>query len=173
MKINNNPSDTYSGLTPAKPEHVHIMSAYIDDFERMDLRRGFGVSPEDMLLQGIACGDEAYTIMVDGQPAAIYGVNYFMDLTTDGNLWGIKTKKLEKQKPRVALEGLTLLNHWAGKYGHLYAIVAAEYTEFLRWLAWCGFIVRDFPGARGEAKTVYKECHAWADSLRSRRRSPV
>lgn len=173
MKINNNPGPDYNGLTPAKPEHVQMLSGHIEDFERMDIMRGFGTTVEDMLLYGIACADEAFTIMVKGQPAAIYGVQFFLDMTMDGNMWGIKTTRLAAHKPRVALEGLTLMNHWANKYGHITAVVASEYEEFLRWLEWCGFIMHDVMIERdGEShNTGYKECHAWAGLLRSRRRS--
>ena len=89
--------------------------------------------------QSFTWSDVCLTILVDGVPAIIYGVQGSMLGTA--KVWAIGTKLCRKIKMFMVHEGRETVDRWTQRYGQLENWCDADYKASIRWLKMIGFMV--------------------------------
>lgn len=125
----------------ATPEHVAFIAANLRAADRRELHRHAGLPPDLALSLELRLSSVAVTALVDGVPAAIFGVVTRSMLTRDGAVWMMTTPLVEKH-PRAMLQAARQWLRLIGDgYERLFGFVDAEYLVAVRWLQRIGFVM--------------------------------
>lgn len=88
---------------------------------------------------------QAWTWLVDGIPACIFGVRSITMLTGDYEAWFASSPLVERHRFAFIRGCKKLMPAFAAEFPGLSGICDARYTQSLEWLRWLGFQVE--PGA--------------------------
>jgi len=106
---------------------------------KREMRKLGESDPVKAVKQSFAWSDVCLTILVDGVPAVIYGVQESM--LCPAKVWAIGTDLCRKIKMYMVHEGRETVDRWAEQYGRLENWCDEDYTASLRWLRLIGFLV--------------------------------
>lgn len=123
---------------PPKPRDVRRIAAGMREVDRLECR-AFGRLPCEALSVGIASSDLCRTVLIDGEPAAIFGV-VTLDVTEgEGRPWLLGTDALLKAHRGWALFAPHLVEAMSSQHRMLSNWCARENIAARRWLRRLGF----------------------------------
>lgn len=103
-----------------------------------------GVTPLDALLGGLDRATWAYSIVVEGEVAAIIGVSPMGSLTSDTGIpWLLGSDALLRQWRRMCKVAPEWIGHMHEFYPVLVNMVHAKNVLAVKWLRHAGFIVHE------------------------------
>lgn len=104
-----------------------------------------GFSPIDALVKSLAVSREAYAMLFDGEPAAVFGVVPMPKVTLvgaeRGRVWALTGRGVDKHKKAFIRWSRRVVTQLLERYELLFNFVDARYVGALRWLASLGFDV--------------------------------
>lgn len=106
------------------------------------------VTIREALLMSLTRAEYARTWMVNGQPAAIGGVN------PPGVVWLLGTSLIDMYPRRFLVRSVAELEKAQKRYDHLFNCVSAQNTRYQEWLIWMGFQLYP-PEPRGIFKRLF------------------
>ena len=111
-----------------------------------------GTTPLRSLIHGFKKSDRCMTLMVDGIPAAIFGITPMGMLSGKGSPWLLGTEDIFKVSRKFLKGSKGIVQEWADRYKLLLNYVDVRNKQSIRWLEWLGFsIVAAVPiGVNGE-----------------------
>jgi hypothetical protein len=127
-------------LTKAVPGHAAIVP-YLRQADVAEIWASTGLSPAFAVSYSIAHSKDAWAVLLDGKPQAVFGVGNFG--VNSGVPWLVATDEIEKHPVRfyrMSKPMIAILRH---KYEHLVNWVDARNKLSLRWLKWAGFTIDD------------------------------
>lgn len=101
------------------------------------------MTPLTSLSNSVMASTSSFTVLVDGQPVAIFGFIY--EGTLGAEIWLLGTDHLERLPREAVTEGRRILDGWADEFGLLHNFVDDRNTRAKRWLRAVGC---DFGGTR-------------------------
>jgi hypothetical protein len=99
----------------------------------------FGSAPLGALVQGITNSCRCHTMLVDGEPAMIWGVTQLMD--DMWSPWALGTNGIKKIRKTFLAFCRKDIQDVIAKYPLLYNRVDARNQEAIDWIKWMGFEV--------------------------------
>ena len=147
---------------PASPEHIPPIAADMREADRREVWASHRHSPAQALECSLSHSELAWTCLVDGSPAFMWGVGRYGGLiSTTGRPWLLGTPAVA----RVSREFLRQCPDYVARMHELFPdlenYIHAENRLSLRWLKWLGFRIDEEPVfLNGEAflrfwRTVY------------------
>jgi hypothetical protein len=131
-------------IVPATVSHAHALAATMRADDAAECA-AFGLTPLDALLESLRASEVAWTLLLDGEPAAMWGAEPLRRtlLSEPGaaSAWaltGTAVERHRKEFARVSRAGVAAL---LARYPVLFADVDARYARALRWVRWLGFTV--------------------------------
>jgi hypothetical protein len=128
-------------ILPATQAHAIAMAPRLRTADVEEVRAAAGLGGEAALLVSLARSTEAWTCLVDGVPACMWGVGPLSLIDAWGCPWLLGTPQVELYPHRFLRASRLLLRRmlatWAGLSNH----VDARNRQSLRWLAWLGFAI--------------------------------
>lgn len=128
-------------VVEAKPEHIEALAATMRAEDRAEVWATAGVDPRKGLDMSLSSSLYAWTWLVEGQPAAMFGVGSQSILSGIGKPWlltgdlltGHWLTFLRNCRPFIQKmsEDFPILENW----------VDARYRKAIQWLTWAGFYV--------------------------------
>lgn len=107
--------------------------------------------PIEAVKKSMAVSVDSWTLLIDGQVAAVFGVAEGSLLSGLAHPWAL-TSDLIAKHPRVAYQvSLVVLDYLREKYPFLVNAIDARNTKALAWARKVGFKVPDEPTALGSA----------------------
>lgn len=132
----------------ASPEDIEVLLE--DGLRDADLREleVNGQTPRFALEFSLKVSTRAYCILVDGRPAAIFGVadDIRFPGVSAGVVWLLGTPRLLTISRQFLRESRDYLNLLSRGYSVLGNVVHRENTVHIRWLEWLGFTILDSYG---------------------------
>ena len=130
-------------IVPATLEHAKRMAPNMRAEDAAEVWASLNELPLEALKTSLSWSLFAWTWLVDGEPAVMFGVGTANMLGNVGIPWMLSTPLVEKHWITF-LKGCkrnlpTLLRSWP----HLENYVDARYTLCHRWLRWLGFTLDD------------------------------
>jgi hypothetical protein len=98
------------------------------------------ISPLKAVLQSMETSLEAYTILVEGKVAGMFGIAPVALVGQTMIPWMLTTGEIEKIKKSFVKETKRVVREWSRTY-HLINYIDADYTKALAWARHCGFTV--------------------------------
>ena len=110
------------------------------DMNELQAVLGNNLDTAHILYEGIKNSDNPRTFLVDGNPAAIYGVvNAQSDDLKVGWVWLLGTNKIKKAKTFFLKHSKKELAEQEKEYDVLANYVDVRNTVHIKWLKWLGF----------------------------------
>ncbi|MFM0151447.1 hypothetical protein [Paraburkholderia sediminicola] len=132
-----------SQVVPATLEHAIAMAPRMREADRAECWALARLTPLEALEVSVQTAVYAWTWLVDGEPACMFGVGARSMIGDTGTPWLLSTDLVAKY-PMPFLRGYrTYLQKMRAIYPHLSNVVDARYTTCVRWLGWLGFKVYD------------------------------
>lgn len=139
-------------IVPAELAHITAMSGRFRGADVAEAQAVGNESVESALAIGLRESHIAATVLIDGQPVAMFGVNR-MDLSSGiGVPWMFGTSDLLKHHRLVLTEGRRIVDLLMQHHTRLVNFVDARNHAAVRWLLKLGFTIYEpIPyGSRGE-----------------------
>lgn len=122
-------------IVAAKPEHAVNMKLRSHDLLEYEIAK---VAPQAAIERSIREANFAWTGLVDGSPACIWGVRQEGALC-GANIWLVTTPLVDKYCKTFLRLNRQIIPSILDHYGYLFAYVDENYEKSIRWLKWLGF----------------------------------
>ena len=123
---------------PARPEHVAPIAADMRQADRDEIWAARHLTPETALRESLAVSVCCWTMLADGEPAAMFGVSGPL-LGGVGCPWLLGTALLNRHWLRFLRESRDYVGEMLALYPELRNCVDARHVVAIRWLKWLGF----------------------------------
>lgn len=132
-------------IVRATREHAIALAPTMRKADAAEVWASGRYSPQEALLESLRASAEAYTLLIDGEPAVMWGVVPLPTRTLlappAGAVWLLGGEAVTRHKRlflRLSRVGLARLLE---RYPVLVNAVDARYVQAVRWLRWLGFTV--------------------------------
>lgn len=132
-------------VVEARPEHADALARTMRAEDRAEVWATAHVDPRKGLEMSLSSSLYAWTWLVDGQPACMFGVSSESILSGIGKPWLLTGDLLDRQWPVFARHCRPFIRKMSDDFPKLENWVDARYRKAIRWLTWAGFYV--FPPA--------------------------
>lgn len=124
-------------FVPALLEHGEVVLANLREDQRRTIEK-LRLDAPALLRQALANDFPAFTLLIDGEPAAIFGGT---SETTLGSprLWMLTTPLIEKHVIPLLRASRAYVRWMKDTYGPVIGMVDSEFDKSRQWLRWIGF----------------------------------
>lgn len=129
-------------IVPLTPEHIALLAPHVRPGDAAELA-ALGLRPEEAASAALAASSEAWAAVEDDKVLAAWGLHPMALLGDVANLWCITAKGIERHKKRFLSNSRDFVLQANERYGVLRAVVALNYEQATRWLAWLGFETKE------------------------------
>lgn len=119
--------------------HCALLAEAMDEEGRELIRSGWGVEPQEGLLQAFRCSALCWTILVDGTPAGMFGCAG--DEEGTGHAWLTTAPAIAKVRLRFIRQSRAYIEKMMERHGALMSYAHEKNKPLLAWLQWVGFRV--------------------------------
>jgi len=124
-------------FVPAKMEHGYYILGNLRAAEKRTIQK-LGLDAPALLEKALANGYPSFTLMIDGEPAAIFG-GTSETMLGEGRLWMLTTPLILQHTVPLLRASRTFVHWMYEHYGPVIGMVDAEFDASKRWLQWIGF----------------------------------
>lgn len=125
-------------IVPVEDWHVEHVATHMRDGDVAECMALGGLTPRQALDQSLASDGLRWTGLLDGEPAAIFGVVPVTLMGGSGVAWLLGTPLMLKHWRTFARQSKPLLRELLDHYDVLLNVVHVDNRVALRWLAWTG-----------------------------------
>lgn len=101
-----------------------------------------GHTPKQALTQGLYAEGECWTVLLDEEPIAMFGIQD-TERPELGGVWFLGTDKVYEIKKAFYTEALEFLDRWNEQYPALFNIVDLRNDVSIKWMIDVGFILSE------------------------------
>jgi hypothetical protein len=128
-------------ILEAEPGHAVTMAPDMRPADVAEVYAASGRTPEAALLASLRRSTHAWTCLVDGTPACIWGVGPLSLAGGQGCPWMLGTAQVGRHRREFLRQSRLFLRQMLETYDELENVVDARNRSSLRWLAWLGFTI--------------------------------
>ena len=139
----------------AELEDCSWVAEHIREADLQEILAYSGSTPKDALVAGFHHSDIPFTVVVGGEPAAIFGASPVEQGV--GAVWLLGTDGILKNTTRFLRESRFWLDQCARPYDILFNYVDARNTVHIKWIKWLGFTVINTHKEFGVEKRPFHE----------------
>ena len=133
-------------ILPAAPEHIPAIAADMREADRREVWASHRHSPAEALEHSLSRSELAWTCLVSGVPAFMWGVCRLGSLISfKGAPWLLGTPAITGVSREFLRQSPAYVARMQARFPRLENYVHAENRLSVRWLKWCGFILDDAP----------------------------
>ncbi|MDE5879034.1 MAG: hypothetical protein K2G99_03265 [Desulfovibrio sp.] len=133
-------------IVPAEAAHIAPIAGHMRAADRREVKASHGHAPAEALAASLECSDMAWTCLVDGAPAFMWGAGRRGSLLTrTGSPWLLATPAIYKVARAFLRRSRPYVERMQARFPRLENYVHANNRLSVRWLAWCGFTVEAAP----------------------------
>lgn len=133
-------------IVPALLSHIQPIAAAMREADQREVWASHRHTPEEALAFSLERSDLAWTGIIDGQPAVMWGAARIGSLITQkGAPWLLATGALETARRVFLRHCRGHVAQMQARFARLENYVHAENRASLRWLRWCGFSIESKP----------------------------
>ena len=125
-------------IVQATRGHAIAMAPSVRAAEVLEVSASHGVGVEEALLQELDRSVSAWTWLVDGRPACMFGIVAPLALSYTSAPWFLSTELVDQHAYAFARACRRLLPELLEHHPRLVGMVDARYALSVRWLSWLG-----------------------------------
>lgn len=144
-------------VVAARPSHVNTIANRMREIDRYECSV-FGHTPKQALRYGLMGATMAFTVLIDGRPEAMFGVNTISLFTGVGRPWLLMTDVGAKSRRALVRLGRLYTDGMQRHYSILHNWVSAENDVTIRWLARLGYAIGGVEMIREHSMRPFIRC---------------
>lgn len=125
-------------LVPVSPSHVAAVAHSMRQADIDEVLASCGHEPLRALWESIRISEASWTLMLDGQPAAILGT---VPCPGGAIVWMLTSTLVERHPIAFLRLSRYVVEALLARYGALVNAIDARYETAIRWAKWLGFTV--------------------------------
>ncbi|VWC40595.1 hypothetical protein BLA6993_07027 [Burkholderia lata] len=125
-------------IVPATVEHAIAMAPRAREVEVRELRDSAGLSVLDVLIGELARSASAWSWVVDGEVACMFGLVTPTRISGNAFPWFLSSHLVDRHAHAFARASRLLLPELLERHPRLIGMVDARYALSVRWLTWLG-----------------------------------
>ncbi|CAJ0778745.1 hypothetical protein LMG7141_00794 [Ralstonia condita] len=125
-------------IVPAMSSHARQMAPRMRAAEVQEVADSYGMSPLDALLFEVKRSSVAWSWVIDGEVACMFGIVTPAALSEVSYPWFLTTELVEQHSRQFARACKTLLPELLAHHPRMVGRVDARYMASVRWLQWLG-----------------------------------
>lgn len=125
-------------IRPARAEDVAALEDRLRDEDRGEIIAAGYPDARSCLSYGLRHSLECSTVLLDGKPVAMFGLNARTLLGAEAMVWLLGTPDMERIKKSFMRWSRIFITVWIGRYPLLWNLVPTKYEKSLKWLRWLG-----------------------------------
>lgn len=129
-------------IVPASPAHVGRIAAAMRAIDRREAA-AMGHAPKAALRAGLVASSDCWTALVDGVPAAMFGVVPVSAIDRSGRPWFLGTDAVPRQARALIALGPDIVARMHAEFAHLANHVSCENRRAIGLLRRWGFVVEE------------------------------
>lgn len=141
-------------IIEARPEHVAHVAADMRAADVDEIWSSGHLTPTEALELSLEYSLKCWTVLVDGAPAAMFGVSRSSCVNT-GVPWLLATNRFRLAKKVFLKLSPGYISTMLGTTPRLFNFVKADNEQSIRWLKWCGFRFGE-PFAHGPENEMFR-----------------
>lgn len=126
-------------ITESDLSHAQFLADHIREEDRLELDYAFGEEPYEAIANGINNSDECYTVMVDDNPALIFGIRSNSIVSYNGVIWMLSTDLIHDVGFRFVRNSKRVVKILMQNKKRACNYVWSGNTISITWLKWLGF----------------------------------
>lgn len=126
-----------------KPEHGAYVAAHMRHMDRKEIYYMSALDPASAVKVTTAHAVAAWTALVDGVPACIFGITRATRLSDIGVPWLMGTDVLDDHAMALAFRSRPYIERFKRAFPKMENHVLAENARVVRWLRWLGFDMQE------------------------------
>jgi hypothetical protein len=130
-------------IVQATLEHAQRMAPRLREADIEEIWASSMSKPEQSLTRGVSCSSHAWTGLVDGEPACIFGVVPVSFMSGIGVPWMLGTPLVEEHATAFLRRNRRYVKHMTRAYNYLINYVDDRNVKAIAWLEWLGFTVSE------------------------------
>lgn len=132
-------------IVPVEPSHVLAVARTMRKADRDEVAASDAQEPLQALQDSIDASEGCATFLIDGEPAAIFGVRVlradFLGEPVACVAWMLTSEVVNRHPILFAKSSRVVVPMLLERYGCLHNAIDARYGAALRWAEWVGFTV--------------------------------
>jgi hypothetical protein len=128
-------------ILPASEAHAVAMAPHLRPADAAEVYATSGRGPEEALTAALRRSTQAWTCLIDGEPACIWGVGPLSLVAGKGCPWLLGTEAVERHPLAFLRQSRGFLAIMLRTYSQLENHVDARNRLSIRWLRWLGFTI--------------------------------
>ena len=128
----------YGVVAPTESRDAVRMAPWLREADRLELKAHGQKDSYKALVASVRASDKCYTVWIDEEPAAIFGVATIDVDPRVGSIWLLGTPKIETIKIQFLRESRRWLEDVSQGYDLLTNVVHQDNDLHIRWLRWLG-----------------------------------
>lgn len=126
-------------VVPARPEHVPPIARDMRAADRAEIWATALLQPAEGLALSLATSPLAWTGLVDGRPACMFGAGAAPGTSNHGVPWLLGTDRIERHQVAFLRRNRAYVEAMQERFSILSNRVDARNADSIRWLLWLGF----------------------------------
>jgi hypothetical protein len=144
------------GVIPAKPEHIEYIAPRMRRADVEEIKAASGKSPREALEFSFDRSNEAWALIYDGKPAAMFGVGWISILSGMAAPWLLGTDLVQDHYRHFLRGSRWWFARISSGYDVLTNIVDDRNDVSKRWLEFLGFTL-DEPQIMGVERRLFRK----------------
>lgn len=126
-------------IVPADQSHVELLVPFIRQADADEIWAASQSTPRKALNQGVNCSTHAWTGVIDGVPACMFGVAPMSLVNGAGAPWMLASSLIEQHATPFLRRSKKCVKTMRTSYNYLVNYVDNRNTKAIEWLQWLGF----------------------------------
>lgn len=127
-----------SAIASATREHAVSMAPHVREIEAREIEDSHGFTPEAALLWELQRSASAWTWLVDGEPACMFGIVPPVSVLCPAASWLLSTPMIEGHVHAFGRASRAILAELLERYPQITGMVDSRHVQSVRWLKWLG-----------------------------------
>lgn len=144
-------------VVPASVRHIGPISRNMGEMDALECAV-FGHTPKRALRLAFGSSYIAFTVLVDGEPEAMFGVRTDSLIEGSGLVWLLMTKKAHRHAVSIVRLGKRYTQALHTQYALLHNHVHADNHAAIRWLTRLGYLVGAVDVINGQPMRPFQRC---------------
>ena len=144
-------------VVPASPRHVNRLAQRMREIDQLECLVS-GVTPKNALRWGVMASTMSWTLLIDGEPEAMFGATTLSLLDGKGRPWLLMSDKAALQHKALVRLGAIYTEAMHRNYSVLYNFVHADNDTSIRWLARLGYAIGAVDVINGQPMRPFVRC---------------
>lgn len=140
---------------PTELAHVLLVAERMREADRLEVLASDGLSPKDAILASWRVSDFTRTLLLNGEPAAVFGARLLADGTAQP--WALTSDVVDRNRKAFWRASKHVTSALLDRYHTLVQCVDARHARALRWVARLGFEVSLEPHACGPGGALFHQ----------------